>query len=385
MSPSSLFSRHDLRLQNDLRLGLPVALLSSKEGFLFGLLGRLSRPSWTNYQEMLGNPTCFLVPSPPFAQERNLPPFWTLEETWPSWEAEKNLSPNTFLHQDFLEKAKGRHTPQEKRTVFFQKAIHLATMTNTTPLVIGSFFSLEQKTLLQKEQILYGDLNSEKVALPAPFPLHLIEKTSLPTLFGKAQMFSFLDQDSQTTHSAIIFGKPSLEEPPIVRVHSSCRTGDVFHSTRCDCYSQLQKAFKKISQHPNGGILLYLEQEGRQIGLLNKTRAYQLQDKGMDTYQANRFLGFKKDERSYEIVAHMLAYLGIRAIHLLSNNPQKKRDLEAVGITIKKVSPLLGEKTPHNERYLQEKNTLGDHTFLQSLLEESSSEKTTPPPSSLHK
>jgi 3,4-dihydroxy 2-butanone 4-phosphate synthase/GTP cyclohydrolase II len=155
-------------------------------------------------------------------------------------------------------------------------------------------------------------------------------------------------------HIALVMGKPSAKKPALVRVHSACLTGDVFGSQRCDCGPQLHAALRAIAKHGHG-VLLYLQQEGRGIGLANKLRAYQLQDKGYDTVTANLKLGFAADLRDYGIGAQVLADLGLRRIHLLTNNPRKVVGLEAYGLRIEKRVPVQMKPNKHNRRYLSTK------------------------------
>lgn len=147
--------------------------------------------------------------------------------------------------------------------------------------------------------------------------------------------------------------KGKITENIIVRMHSECMTGDVFHSLRCDCGEQLQRSMKIIARE--GGILLYLRQEGRGIGLLNKIKAYALQDKGMDTVEANEHLGFVADERDYRIAGEILKDLGVSSIRLLTNNPYKIKELEQQGIKVAERIPLLVKATKLNQKYLNTK------------------------------
>ena len=154
-------------------------------------------------------------------------------------------------------------------------------------------------------------------------------------------------------HVALIFGAPASWEVPLVRLHSECLTGDVFGSRRCDCGPQLREAVERIAER--GGVLLYLRQEGRGIGLYNKLDAYALQDSGMDTYQANTALGFAEDARDYTAAAQMLAALGIEELDLLSNNPDKARQLRDLGVGVRRTAATGVFATDSNLRYLHAK------------------------------
>ena len=171
--------------------------------------------------------------------------------------------------------------------------------------------------------------------------------------------FSGLDPGDEPI--AMVFGKPDPDRPVRVRLHSECLTGDVFHSLRCDCGSQLQETIADLSTH--SGVLLYLRQEGRGIGLYAKLDAYQLQTQGLDTFAANRSLGYAEDLRSYADSAAMLHALGIHAIELISNNPDKARQLQMHGIDVVRVRPTGVYANTHNADYLRAKQQQHFHTL----------------------
>ncbi|MFH8936046.1 GTP cyclohydrolase II [Streptomyces griseosporeus] len=161
-------------------------------------------------------------------------------------------------------------------------------------------------------------------------------------------------------HLAVVLGEPD-GAVPLVRLHSECLTGDVFGSARCDCGPQLREAVERIAEH--GGVLLYLRQEGRGIGLYNKLDAYALQDQGLDTYEANAALGLPEDARDYTVAAQMLRALGIDRLDLLSNNPDKADQLRGLGIDVRDRVPTGVFTTPHNVRYLRAKVLQTQHTL----------------------
>ncbi len=173
----------------------------------------------------------------------------------------------------------------------------------------------------------------------------------LPTRYGQFRIHAFVCPFSGEEHVALIRGKVDGREDVLVRLHSECLTGDVFGSERCDCGEQLDAAMKKISKAPQG-VLLYLAQEGRGIGIANKIAAYHLQDHGVDTVAANHLLGFPADLRSYKCAACMLRVLGIKSIHLMTNNPAKIEQLEAYGVRVTKRIPLEVPAKATNLRYL---------------------------------
>ncbi len=176
----------------------------------------------------------------------------------------------------------------------------------------------------------------------------------------------FRAADGHTEHAAIVVGTPQPGEPTLVRLHSACFTGDLFASLKCDCGEQLRTAVHKMSRS-GGGILLYLNQEGRGIGLANKLRAYGLQAQGYDTLDADARLGFEVDERRFEVAGAMLAALGVSAVRVLTNNPRKLAALEAIGLTVAGRVPLLGSVNPHNEHYLKTKASRAGHLFDPAL------------------
>ncbi len=192
-----------------------------------------------------------------------------------------------------------------------------------------------------------------------------VAKAALPSKFGMFTIYGFEDHGSQAEAVALVHGNVRKGRTPLVRVHSQCLTGDVLASLRCDCRAQLELSLKKISKAPSG-ILLYLPQEGRGIGLMNKLRAYQLQDGGMDTVEANESLGFEADARDYEFPARILLKLGATRIRLLSNNPDKVKQLEDAGIKIVERVPCQPRISKSSRTYLETKQRKMGH-ILQGL------------------
>jgi 3,4-dihydroxy 2-butanone 4-phosphate synthase/GTP cyclohydrolase II len=189
------------------------------------------------------------------------------------------------------------------------------------------------------------------------------EKVKLPTERGEFEFIPFRQTSNGLEHSALVKGTWTKDEPVLVRVHSSCFTGEIFGSMRCDCGPQLHKAMEMVEKEGKG-VIIYLNQEGRGIGLFNKIKAYRLQDEGMDTVQANLKLGFGEDERDYGVGASIMRELGLGKIRLISNNPVKRAGLEGYGIKIVETIPLIIESNPHNKFYLETKANKMGHDLI---------------------
>ena len=190
--------------------------------------------------------------------------------------------------------------------------------------------------------------------------VQMVAHAELPTRYGRFTIFGFKGRGPQEEAVALVRGNLKGRTAPLVRVHSQCLTGDVLTSLRCDCRAQLELSLKKIGQVPSG-ILLYLPQEGRGIGLMNKLRAYELQDRGMDTVEANEKLGFAADARDYDFSAQILKKLGTRKIRLLSNNPEKVRQLESSGIQVVERVPCQPRISKISRGYLKTKKRKMGH------------------------
>jgi 3,4-dihydroxy 2-butanone 4-phosphate synthase/GTP cyclohydrolase II len=217
-------------------------------------------------------------------------------------------------------------------------------------LEIAKKFSL--KIISIEELIKYRIANEKHV--------EKIVDVKMPTEFGDFQLHAYKDKNTDQDHLVLTKGTWEKEEPILVRVHSSCLTGDVFGSCRCDCGPQLHKAMEMIDK-AGKGIIVYLNQEGRGIGLGNKLKAYKLQENGYDTIDANIALGFKPDERDYGIGAQLIREFGITKIRLMSNNPKKRTGLTGYGLEIVENIPLEIKSNVHNESYLRTKRDKMDH------------------------
>jgi len=192
--------------------------------------------------------------------------------------------------------------------------------------------------------------------------VHIAAIADLPTRFGDFQLVAFYNNRDKNEHVAIVKGNVCGAEDVPVRVHSECLTGDAIGSLRCDCRDQLENALVELGKKDEG-ILLYMRQEGRGIGLLNKARAYGLQDQGYDTVEANLALGFRDDEREYSTAAHMLFSLKVNSIQLMTNNPKKIDDLSKHGIKVNKRIPHIIPPNEHNRFYLETKSNKSGHMF----------------------
>lgn len=192
--------------------------------------------------------------------------------------------------------------------------------------------------------------------------VNFIQNSQLPTRWGMFQLHGFYDDIDKKEHIVLSLGSISTVDPVLVRIHSECLTGDSLFSLRCDCGSQLEEAMRIIAQEGRGAIL-YLRQEGRGIGLLNKIKAYHLQDEGADTVEANEQLGFDPDIRDYAMCGPIFKHFGITKVRLLTNNPKKVQALKEIGITISERISLQTGENPHNEAYLSVKAGKLGHLF----------------------
>lgn len=185
-----------------------------------------------------------------------------------------------------------------------------------------------------------------------------------PTKFGTFKLYAYEPTVERDPYVAIVKGDVCTEEPVLVRMHSSCLTGDLLGSLRCDCGDQLEMALRRIEEDGRG-VVVYIQQEGRGIGLINKLRAYELQDEGMDTVEANLALGFKADARDYSLGAQLLADLGIKKIRLMTNNPAKRAGLQGYGLEIVSYEPIVADALEEREKYMATKRDKMDHMLPQ--------------------
>ncbi len=204
------------------------------------------------------------------------------------------------------------------------------------------------------------DFVSEKEQQPGK--VQIVVRVDLPTTYGDFILCGVHDGIANKAHTVLLRGNVAGQEACPVRIHSECHTGDVWTSLRCDCRKQLEAAMRYIAKQPAGAIV-YLRQEGRGIGLLNKLRAYQLQELGLDTIEANQYLGYPADLRNYRVASEIVSLLGIASVSLISNNPDKIEQLQSAGITVVNRIPLKIPPSNHNQTYLETKKNRMGHLF----------------------
>ena len=197
--------------------------------------------------------------------------------------------------------------------------------------------------------------------MPSAFELSKVAEADFPSRFGQFRIYGFEGRTDGIVEESVVLKMGDIEgDPPLVRIHSQCLTGEVFHSLRCDCRAQLELALSTIASEGRG-MLIYEHQEGRGIGLMNKLRAYELQDHGADTIEANERLGFEADLRGYVVPGAILRYFGLRAVRLMSNNPEKIEALERAGVSVTERVPCLVTPMDSTEDYLRTKKEKMGH------------------------
>ena len=258
-----------------------------------------------------------------------------------------------------------------KRAGHTEAAVDLCKLSGLQPVAIGVEIVGDDGEMMRLDALIpYAKKHGLKVITIADLIAHrrrtenLVEKVAgpihFPTRFGQFQLYAFETKVEAQPYIAIVKGLVDTDEPVLVRVHSSCLTGDILGSLRCDCGDQLQMALEMIEAEGRG-VVLYIAQEGRGIGIVNKLKAYELQDKGMDTVEANQALGFKADLRDYGLGAQVLSSLGIKKMRLMTNNPSKVKGLQGHGLEIVGHVPIVAQSTEHSEKYLQTKKSKLGH------------------------
>lgn len=260
-----------------------------------------------------------------------------------------------------------------RRTGHTEAAVDLAVLAGFEPAGViceimredGEMARLPELLVLAKEFDLkivsIKDLIAYRLATESL--VHKDVSVKMPTQWGDFEMVAFTQADTGEHHLALVKGTWEPGEPILVRVHSSCVTGDIFGSCRCDCGPQLHKAMEMIEKEGKG-VVIYMNQEGRGIGLINKLKAYHLQENGMDTVEANLKLGFKMDQRDYGVGAQILRSLGISKMRLMTNNPKKRAGLIGYGLEVVENVPIEIASNPHNEFYLRTKRDKMDHAIM---------------------
>jgi len=239
-------------------------------------------------------------------------------------------------------------------------AIELAKIAQRLPALLVAELDSPASALIEPPLIVVPSDAVMKFGRADLHSLEIASEAKVPLQGGIASRFVVFRDSIGGGSVAVIVGEPDLSKPVPVRLHSACLTGDVFGSSRCDCGDQLRLATKRLNEE-GGGIILYLEQEGRGLGLANKMRAYALQDEGLDTVDANTTLGFDDDERDYGIAAHMLQKLGCTRVYLMTNNPAKLDGLSGLGIEVVGRKPLHAPINAHNRRYMTAKAMRAGH------------------------
>ncbi len=258
----------------------------------------------------------------------------------------------------------GHLPPSDMSGATARPALLLSRIANLMPAVL--MFPLDVKpeeftAWAGKNGLLYAE--SKAISTPAPLTMIRVARARLPMpVCDNAYVSAFRSNNGRHEHYAIEINDPDCQKPVLTRIHSQCFTGDVLDSLRCDCGGQLKTALEAIVK-AGSGVVLYMIQEGRGIGLASKLKAYQLQDHGFDTFSANHQLGYEDDERSFAAAAAILDHFGIKKIRLLTNNPKKINALASSGITVTQRVPLPPVNNPHNADYLKAKYHSGGHLF----------------------
>ncbi len=289
----------------------------------------------------------------------------------------KDIKPNRFSRPGHIFPLKAHTEGVLRRAGHTEAAIDLARLAGHEPAgVIVEIMNEEDGSMARLPQLLEiaKEHNLKIISIKDLIEYRLKTETSIiedvvvdmPTKYGHFKLISFTHSLTKQQHLALIKGNWTSEDPVLVRVHSSCVTGDILHSMRCDCGEQLQSAMQMIEANGQG-VIVYMNQEGRGIGLLNKLKAYKLQEQGMDTVEANLELGFGMDERDYGIGAQILRHLGVEKIKLITNNPKKRAGLLGYGLEIVENVSIEMPSNPFNESYLQTKRDKMGHAILKEL------------------
>lgn len=276
--------------------------------------------------------------------------------------ARRDASPSDFVRPGHIFPLRAQNGGVLRRAGHTEASVDLCALAGLNPVAVISELMHDDGHMMRLPAILsFAQRHGLKVGTIADLIRYRLEQgdgyvqraaeATLPTRFGLFRILGYQDTLTHQEHAALVMGDLSGDSPVLVRMHSECLTGDSLHSLRCDCGFQRDLALERIAQEGRGA-LVYLRQEGRGIGLINKLKAYSLQDQGLDTVEANWALGFPADLRDYGVGAQILRDLGIRKIRLLTNNPRKVRALQGFGLEIVERLPVQGGSNPHNRRYL---------------------------------
>lgn len=286
---------------------------------------------------------------------------------------DKSIKPEDFGRPGHIFPLRAKDGGVLRRTGHTEAAVDLARLAGLEPAGVlveimnedGTMARLPQLEIMAKEYDLkivsIKDLIEYR--LKSDSLIEEVVRVHMPTKYGKFELVAFKEKNNAAEHLALIKGSWNEGDVVLTRVHSSCVTGDILGSLRCDCGDQLHAAMQMVEKEGTG-IVLYMNQEGRGIGLINKLRAYKLQEEGLDTVEANLQLGFKADQRDYGVGAQILRYLGATRLKLMSNNPQKRAGLNGYGIDIVDVVPIEAVPNEHNTKYLQTKRDKMGHNIL---------------------
>jgi 3,4-dihydroxy 2-butanone 4-phosphate synthase/GTP cyclohydrolase II len=288
--------------------------------------------------------------------------------------ADKKTNPSDLGRPGHINPLKAKNGGVLRRTGHTEAAVDLARLAGFQPVGVLIEIMNEDGTMARLPQLrkLADKFNLKLISIEDLIAYRLKHESliskevnvNMPTEWGNFKLTAYRQLNTDELHLALTKGTWEKDEPVLTRVHSSCVTGDIFGSCRCDCGPQLHKAMEMVEKEGKG-VILYMNQEGRGIGLINKLKAYQLQETGLDTVQANQALGFKMDERDYGIGAQILRDLGVTKLKLMSNNPKKRAGLIGYGLEIVERIPIEIPSNPHNEKYLQTKRDKLGHEILQ--------------------